>query len=334
MCPSRACAAFLACRAPARPPPCSQPRYSLPPQVSCSWGYTTSGGAKGVGESTTSAVVSGHCCAWHRRARTCLASGLPPVQVCCSAVLCCLLVRVPCSRGGACWLSRWLCQAELVFRDSAASELPGAPPWLVGYLAGPHLCHRLHTLLHLLPGRDTDVFPLTFSAFVPFSSPTPKSRQGAGRPCISRFAFRLLPTPRPLPARSDPFFCAPAAFPSCELPAPSAMRATRAVGACRASCLAASALLGAGGRRGGCCCPGALHPACTTLCLSVLTELLRQPSAGRAYVAYAPARPPACRARGMPSGHALGDRPERTRRLGRRNAMPRAGACLLVRNLH
>ena len=26
-------------------------------QVSCSWGYTTSGGAKGVGESTTSAVV-------------------------------------------------------------------------------------------------------------------------------------------------------------------------------------------------------------------------------------------------------------------------------------
>jgi len=25
--------------------------------VSCSWGYTTSGGAKGVGESTTSAVV-------------------------------------------------------------------------------------------------------------------------------------------------------------------------------------------------------------------------------------------------------------------------------------
>ncbi len=29
----------------------------LRPQVSCSWGYTTSGGAKGVGESTTSAVV-------------------------------------------------------------------------------------------------------------------------------------------------------------------------------------------------------------------------------------------------------------------------------------
>lgn len=26
-------------------------------QVSCSWGYTTTGGAKGVGESTTSAVV-------------------------------------------------------------------------------------------------------------------------------------------------------------------------------------------------------------------------------------------------------------------------------------
>lgn len=29
----------------------------LPLQVSCSWGYTTGGGAKGVGESTTSAVV-------------------------------------------------------------------------------------------------------------------------------------------------------------------------------------------------------------------------------------------------------------------------------------
>ena len=27
------------------------------PQVSCSWGFTTTGGAKGVGESTTSAVV-------------------------------------------------------------------------------------------------------------------------------------------------------------------------------------------------------------------------------------------------------------------------------------
>ena len=26
-------------------------------QVSCSWGFTTSGGAKGVGDSTTSAVV-------------------------------------------------------------------------------------------------------------------------------------------------------------------------------------------------------------------------------------------------------------------------------------
>ncbi len=26
-------------------------------QVSCSWGFTTTGGAKGVGESTTSAVV-------------------------------------------------------------------------------------------------------------------------------------------------------------------------------------------------------------------------------------------------------------------------------------
>lgn len=26
-------------------------------QVSCSWGYTTGGGAKGVGDSTTSAVV-------------------------------------------------------------------------------------------------------------------------------------------------------------------------------------------------------------------------------------------------------------------------------------
>lgn len=29
----------------------------LPPQISCAWGFTTSGGAKGVGESTTSAVV-------------------------------------------------------------------------------------------------------------------------------------------------------------------------------------------------------------------------------------------------------------------------------------
>ena len=28
-----------------------------PMQVSCSWGYTTGGGAKGVGDSTTSAVV-------------------------------------------------------------------------------------------------------------------------------------------------------------------------------------------------------------------------------------------------------------------------------------
>lgn len=27
------------------------------PAVSCAWGYTTNGGAKGVGESTTSAVV-------------------------------------------------------------------------------------------------------------------------------------------------------------------------------------------------------------------------------------------------------------------------------------
>lgn len=27
------------------------------PQISCAWGFTTSGGAKGVGESTTSAVV-------------------------------------------------------------------------------------------------------------------------------------------------------------------------------------------------------------------------------------------------------------------------------------
>ncbi len=26
-------------------------------QISCAWGFTTSGGAKGVGESTTSAVV-------------------------------------------------------------------------------------------------------------------------------------------------------------------------------------------------------------------------------------------------------------------------------------
>lgn len=29
----------------------------LPSQVSCAWGFTTTGGAKGVGESTTSAVV-------------------------------------------------------------------------------------------------------------------------------------------------------------------------------------------------------------------------------------------------------------------------------------
>ena len=28
-----------------------------PPQISCAWGFTTTGGAKGVGESTTSAVV-------------------------------------------------------------------------------------------------------------------------------------------------------------------------------------------------------------------------------------------------------------------------------------
>lgn len=27
------------------------------PQISCAWGFTTTGGAKGVGESTTSAVV-------------------------------------------------------------------------------------------------------------------------------------------------------------------------------------------------------------------------------------------------------------------------------------
>jgi len=32
-------------------------RTPLPPQISCAWGFTTSGGAKGVGESTTSAVV-------------------------------------------------------------------------------------------------------------------------------------------------------------------------------------------------------------------------------------------------------------------------------------
>ena len=30
---------------------------AVPAQVSCSWGFTTTGGAKGVGESTTSAVV-------------------------------------------------------------------------------------------------------------------------------------------------------------------------------------------------------------------------------------------------------------------------------------
>lgn len=35
-------------------------RFPSPPSlpaVSCAWGYTTTGGAKGVGESTTSAVV-------------------------------------------------------------------------------------------------------------------------------------------------------------------------------------------------------------------------------------------------------------------------------------
>ena len=30
--------------------------------MSCSWGYTTSGGAKGVGDSTTSAVVISLVC--------------------------------------------------------------------------------------------------------------------------------------------------------------------------------------------------------------------------------------------------------------------------------
>jgi hypothetical protein len=33
------------------PPTCT------PTQISCAWGFTTTGGAKGVGESTTSAVV-------------------------------------------------------------------------------------------------------------------------------------------------------------------------------------------------------------------------------------------------------------------------------------
>ena len=32
-------------------------RVSSMSQVSCAWGFTTTGGAKGVGESTTSAVV-------------------------------------------------------------------------------------------------------------------------------------------------------------------------------------------------------------------------------------------------------------------------------------
>lgn len=36
-------------------PPFTHPHAHT--QVSCSWGFTTSGGAKGVGESTTSAVV-------------------------------------------------------------------------------------------------------------------------------------------------------------------------------------------------------------------------------------------------------------------------------------
>lgn len=35
-----------------------KPPYTQPcQQISCAWGFTTSGGAKGVGESTTSAVV-------------------------------------------------------------------------------------------------------------------------------------------------------------------------------------------------------------------------------------------------------------------------------------
>jgi len=33
------------------------PFFFLYLQISCAWGFTTSGGAKGVGESTTSAVV-------------------------------------------------------------------------------------------------------------------------------------------------------------------------------------------------------------------------------------------------------------------------------------
>ena len=40
-------------------PALAHARYARPcdPQVSCAWGFTTTGGAKGVGESTTSAVV-------------------------------------------------------------------------------------------------------------------------------------------------------------------------------------------------------------------------------------------------------------------------------------
>jgi hypothetical protein len=37
-----------------RPP---HPPTHPTPQISCAWGFTTTGGAKGVGESTTSAVV-------------------------------------------------------------------------------------------------------------------------------------------------------------------------------------------------------------------------------------------------------------------------------------
>ena len=37
--------------------PTIAPHFSVCLQISCAWGFTTSGGAKGVGESTTSAVV-------------------------------------------------------------------------------------------------------------------------------------------------------------------------------------------------------------------------------------------------------------------------------------
>jgi len=39
------------------PPSPTHTQTRTRPQISCAWGFTTSGGAKGVGESTTSAVV-------------------------------------------------------------------------------------------------------------------------------------------------------------------------------------------------------------------------------------------------------------------------------------